>query len=252
MAGGAGDDRRSVADKLFAIADAFAGGQELSLSEIARQAGLPLSTAHRLVNEWVEWGGLRRGDDGKYRVGLKLWRLGTREPTARRLSTIAFPYLEDLLETTRENVLLGVLDGASVMYLERLSTRGAVQAVREVGTHLPMHATGVGLALMAYAPKALLETIIEAGPKRFTANTMTTREELEPRLAQIRKNGIVSSRNELRDGVFSIAAPIRDERGIVIAAVSIVGRSENRIDDRHVTGVRLAARGISAALGWNG
>ena len=88
MSGRAADDR-SVADKLFAIADAFAAGEDLSLSEIAARARLPLSTAHRLVAEWVAWGGLVRGDDGRYRLGIKLWRLGARQPTARRLRSAA-------------------------------------------------------------------------------------------------------------------------------------------------------------------
>src|SRR5512145_2274745 len=100
MAGG-GADSRSVAEKLFAIADAFAGREDLSLSEIASRARLPLSTAHRLVGEWV---GLVRGDDGRYRVGMRHWRLGVRQPTAFRLRRIARPYLDDLLESTGEHV----------------------------------------------------------------------------------------------------------------------------------------------------
>ena len=120
MSGRAADDR-SVADKLFAIADAFAGGEDLTLSEIAARARLPMSTAHRLVAEWVAWGGLVRGDDGRYRLGIKLWRLGARQPTARRLRSAALPYLEDLLESTREHVHLAVRDGLGAIYLERLS-----------------------------------------------------------------------------------------------------------------------------------
>ena len=81
MAGG-GSDGRSVAEKLFAIADAFQGREDLSLSEIAARANLPLSTAHRLVAAWVEWGGLVRGDDGRYRVGMRF--SSTRRPCDAR------------------------------------------------------------------------------------------------------------------------------------------------------------------------
>ena len=84
---------------------------------------LPLSTAHRLVAEWVAWGGLVRGDDGRYRVGIKLWRLGVRQPTAPSAAQRALPYLEDLLESTREHVHLAVRDGLGAIYLERLSGR---------------------------------------------------------------------------------------------------------------------------------
>ena len=140
MSGRAADDR-SVADKLFAIADAFAAGEDLSLSEIATRARLPLSTAHRLVAEWVAWGGLVRGDDGRYRLGIKLWRLGARQPTARRLRSAALPYLEDLLESTREHVHLAVRDGLGAIYLERLSGRDAVPVISDVGSAArdPLH-----------------------------------------------------------------------------------------------------------------
>ncbi len=130
MAGGAGDER-SVAERVFAIADAFERGGELTLSEVARRANLPTSTAHRLLAEWVSWGGLVRGDDGRYRVGMKLWRLGVRQPTARRLREVARPYLEDLLDATGEHVHLAVRDGLGAVYLERFSGPGAVRVISD-------------------------------------------------------------------------------------------------------------------------
>ena len=117
MAGG-GSDGRSVAEKLFAIADAFRGREDLTLTEIAGRARLPLSTAHRLVAEWVEWGGIVRGDDGLYRLGLKLWRLGVREPNARRLRAAARPYLGDLWNR-RANTCTSRCATDSVSYTSR-------------------------------------------------------------------------------------------------------------------------------------
>mgnify|MGYP002662715225 CR=1 FL=1 len=84
MAGGGGDER-SVAQKLFAIAEAFAAKEELTLTQIAAAANLPVSTAHRMLASWTEWGGRERTDSGSYRVGIKLWRLGARRTTAERL-----------------------------------------------------------------------------------------------------------------------------------------------------------------------
>jgi DNA-binding IclR family transcriptional regulator len=77
----------------------------LSLTEIAARANLPLSTAHRLVSDWVEWGGLVRGDDGMYRVGMRLWKLGVRAPAARLMRNVALPYLEDLYELSRDYLI---------------------------------------------------------------------------------------------------------------------------------------------------
>ncbi|TXN28340.1 IclR family transcriptional regulator [Lacisediminihabitans profunda] len=246
------DDPRSVAERVFAIADAFGGpgSDDLTLGEIARRSGLPLSTTHRLVTEWVEWGGIVRTDEGRYRVGMRLWKLGMRAPTARRLRTVARPYLEDLYELTRENVHLAVRDGLGALYLERFSGRGAVPVISEVGSRLPLHATGVGLVLLAFAPADVFEQVVQARPRRYLQNTMTTDPELRPRLADIRARDLVVSVNEMTEDSFSAAAPIRDHTGEVVAAVSIVAHADRSADPQFPLAVSVAARGISRALGW--
>jgi DNA-binding IclR family transcriptional regulator len=246
------NDRRSVAEKVFAIADAFdgPGSGELTLTEIASRADLPLSTAHRLVDEWVRWGGLTRGADGRYRVGMRFWKLGVRAPTARRLRTTAFPYLEDLYELTHENVHLAILDGVGALYLERISGRGAVKVISDVGSRLPLHATGVGLVLLAFAEPDLLDAVLASNPKRYLPNTMTTEAELKPRLAEIRAGGLAVSVNEMTADSFSAAAPVRDRSGAVVAAVSIVAHADKAGDAQYGVAVRAAGLGISRALGW--
>jgi DNA-binding IclR family transcriptional regulator len=246
-----GDDR-SVANKVFAIADAFggAGPAGLTLSEIADRACLPISTAHRLVAEWVAWGGLVRGDDGLYRVGMRLWKLGVRAPSVRRLRTVALPFLEDLYEVTRENVHLAVRDGLGALYLERFSGRGAVPIISDVGVRLPLHATGVGLVLLAHSPAILLDELIQSSPPKYLPGTMTTDRELRPRLAEIRATGIAISVNEMTTDSFSAAAPIRDHTDSVVAAVSIVAHAAHSADPQYPIAVSVAARGISRALGW--
>ena len=249
MSGGAADSR-SVAEKLFAIADAFVGRESLSLSDIAARARLPLSTAHRLVAAWVAWGGLVRGDDGRYRVGMRLWQLGVRQPTALRLRRIAMPYLEDLLEATGEHVHLAVRDGLGAVYLERLSGPGAVSAISDVGSRLPLHATGVGLVLLAHAPTEVFDEVLAAKPRKYLPNTLVEERELRRRMAEIRSFGISTSVEELTRGAFSIAAAVRDAKGEVIAAVSVIAHVERVGEPQFALGVRMAARGISAALGY--
>jgi DNA-binding IclR family transcriptional regulator len=243
-------DPRSVAEKLFAIADAFGTAGDLSLSEVAERAGLPLSTAHRLLRSWVEWGGIVRDDDGLYHVGMRLWKLGVRAPTARRLRAVALPYLEDLYELTRENVHLAVRDGLGALYLERISGRTAVPVISDVGSRLPLHATGVGLVLLAWAPPGILEELTASNPRQFLPNTMTTDRELRPRLAEIRATGMARSVNEMTPDSFSAAAPVRDHTDAVVAAVSIVAHAEHSGDPQFAAAVGVAARGISRVLGW--
>src|SRR6185295_7275315 len=117
----------TVTSRVLAVLAAFEPGRPLlTLTEIAQRAGLPLTTAHRLVGELARWGALERGPDGRYRVGLRLWEVATLAPRGLGLREAALPFLEDLYEATHQNVQLAVLDGAEVVYLERIPGRETV------------------------------------------------------------------------------------------------------------------------------
>jgi DNA-binding IclR family transcriptional regulator len=245
-------DDRSVAARLFAILDAFTAppASSLTLTAISQRSGIPLSTVHRLVAEWVKWGGLARQDDGRYSLGMRLWELGVQTPTARNLRTIALPYLEDLYEATREHVNLAILDGQDALFLEKLSGHHAVRVISRVGGRLPLHATGVGLVLLAYAPLGVIQDYLSVPLQRFLPQTVTSPDELRKRLAGIRSQGIVYMSEEMTAGSSSIAAPIRDRTGQVVAAVSIVTHTTPRPSPDHERAVRVAAQGVSRALGY--
>jgi DNA-binding IclR family transcriptional regulator len=250
-------DKRSVAVRLFAILDAFTTptpASSLSLTAIAERAGLPLSTTHRMVAEWVTWGGLARQDDGRYSLGMRLWEVGVQTPTARNLRTIALPYLEDLYESSHEHVHLAVLDGRDALYVEKLSGHHAVRVISRVGGRLPLHSTGVGLVLLAHAPNDLIESYLSDTLDKYLPGTVTSPGELRRRLAGIRAQGVAVMSEEMTAGSSSLAAPIRDRTGDVVAAVSIVTRTTadapHRPDPAHEQAVRAAAHGVSRALGY--
>jgi DNA-binding IclR family transcriptional regulator len=123
-----------------------------TLSQIARHAALPPSTAHRLLGELVEWGALERDDNGTFWVGLRLFELGALAPRGTGLRERALPYLEDLCQVTRENVQLAVREGVEVVFVERLAGSAAVPVLTRVGGRFALTATGVGLVLLAHAP----------------------------------------------------------------------------------------------------
>jgi len=248
-------DDRSVAARLFAILDAFAApagatSLTLTLTAVAQRASLPLSTTHRLVAELVGWGGLTKHDNGQYSLGMRLWELGVQTPTARNLRTIALPYLEDLYETTREHVHLAILDGRDALYLEKLSGHHAVRLISRVGARLPLHSTGVGLVLLAYAPADVVREYLATSLQRFLPRTITEPDAVRRRLAEIRLVGVARMSEEMTAGSSSIAAPIRDRTGQVVAAVSIVTRTTEVIDVEQEQAVRVAAQGVSRALGY--
>lgn len=221
----------------------------LTLSELARHAGVPLSTAHRLVADLARWGALEREDDtGRYRIGLRMWELGALAPRGQALRETALPFLEDLSQVTRENAQLAVREGAEVVFVERLAGPRAVPVLTRVGGRFALTATGVGLVLLAHAPAELQEEVIAAPVERHTPFTVTDPQRLRRMLADVRRLGFSVSDRQVTDDALSVAAPVHDARGRVVAAVSLVVR-HGRAGPRALAPlVRTSARGISRAL----
>lgn len=238
----------SVTERVSAVLTAFdLGHAAMTLSDLSRRAGLPLTTTHRLAGELTRTGLLERGPDARYRIGLRLWELATSTSRAVGLRDAALPFLEDLYEATHENVQLAVLDGSEVVYLERISGRESVHVLTRVGGRLPVHATGVGLVLLAYAAAEVQDSVLAGRLVRYTRYTITDPRRLRRILADVRRDGFVISDRQIETISASVAAPVRDHTGQVVAAVSIVvsARGDAR---RHVAAVRAAAQGISHQL----
>ncbi|RCW40714.1 IclR family transcriptional regulator [Halopolyspora algeriensis] len=239
-----------MATRLFRILDAFSSERSaLTLSAISRHSGLALTTTHRLVGELASWGALERDSQGKYRIGLRMYELAALAPRGPVLREVAMPFLGDLYEATHQNVQLGVLDGLEVVFVERLSGREAVRVVSRVGGRLPLHATGVGLILLAHAEHAVQEAVLDAPLKRFTSKTIATPQQLRRVLAEVRRNGFVISDGQIELSNLSVAAPVHDETDTVAAALSVVVPSRGADPRALIPAVRAAARGISRALG---
>ncbi|NUT28694.1 MAG: IclR family transcriptional regulator [Streptomyces sp.] len=242
---------RSAPDRLLSVLGAFdLAHPSLTLTDISRRAGLSLSTAHRLVAALTEWGALERDDAGLYHVGLRLWELAALAPRGLALRQIALPYLEDLYEATHENVQLAVQDGPEVVYIEWLSGRSAVGVHIRVGARWPLHATGVGLALLAHSAPDTQEEYCAGPLASFTPYTVTDPARLRRMLAEVRRTGVAVSSRQVTDDALSVAAPVRGPGGVVVAAVSVVVPQADAQVPVLVPAVRLAARGISRGLGW--
>ncbi len=220
----------------------------MTLSELARRAEIPLSTAHRLVAELEAWGAVERNGAGRYQIGLRLWEVGALAPRGPGLRERALPYLEDLCQVTRENVQLAVREEDEVVYVERLAGTRAVGVLTRVGGRFALTATGVGLVLLAHAPAELQEDVLAAPVERHTPFTVTDPQRLRRMLADVRRLGFAVSDRQVTDDALSVAAPVHDARGRVVAAVSLVVR-HGRAGPRALAPlVRTSARGISRAL----
>lgn len=245
MSGNNSAPGQSVSSKLLAVLDCFdITHPTLTLTEIATQAELPLSTARRLINELVAWGGLERLPSQRYRIGIRLWRIGSLALQQRVLSDVALPFMQDLCEATQENVQLGVLDHGGALCIEKISSRRAVPTATHIGGRLPLHATGIGKVLLAFSPPEVFRTTVEGGLAALTRNTIVQPGRLAANLATVREEGVAYSREEMTLGAVSVAAPIRDSAGHLYGALGIVTHSRTRLEQL-APAVRTAALGIS-------
>lgn len=219
----------------------------LPLSEIARRAGMPLSTVHRLLAELSAWGAVERGEDGLFRIGLRLWELGALAPRGQGLRERALPFLEDLSQITKENVQLAVREGTEVVFIERIAGSGAVPVLTRVGGRFALTATGVGLVLLAHAPAEVQEEVLAGPIERYTRRTVTDPAEVRRMLADVRTSGFAISDRQVTMDALSVAAPI-DDGGQVIAAVSLVVHHGSTQAHALTPLVRTSARAISRAL----
>jgi len=204
------DPPRSLSTKTLDVLAAFSVRRpRLTLSELSRAAGMSLTTTHRIVTDLVTWGALERSPDGHYEVGLRLWEVAALAPRGVPLREAALPVMEDLYESTHENVQLAVREGFEVVYVERLAGRGAVRVLTRVGGRFALHATGVGLVLLAHAPDDIQREVLDSELRRWTEHTVTDRVRLRAVLAEVRRSGMAVSDRQVTTDAVSVAAPIR-------------------------------------------
>ncbi|QXJ23870.1 IclR family transcriptional regulator [Actinomadura graeca] len=220
----------------------------MTLSEMSRCSGLPVSTVHRIAAELAGWGALERDAHGRYHIGLRLWEIGSLAPRGLGLRESALPFLEDLSQVTRENVQLAVREDTELVFVERIAGSRAVPVLTRVGGRFALTATGVGLVLLAHAPDEVLERVLARPITRFTERTMTDARTIRAALADTRIRGYAVSDQQVTMDALSVAAPIRDSRGDVVAAVSLVVHRSGATPHAVAQLLLTSARAISRAL----
>jgi DNA-binding IclR family transcriptional regulator len=247
VAGNTSQPGASVASRALALMAAFDGAhRRLTLSEIARRAEIPVATAHRLVAELEEWGAMARQPSGHYVVGRRIWDLGLLAPVQTGLRDMASPFLHDLYAATRATVHLAVREDAAVLYVDRLAGHASVPVVSKIGSRLPLHATGVGKVLLAYAPADVQRHTLR-NLDRVTAHTIVHAGVLATQLVRARRDGYATTVEEMTLGACSVAVPIFAQHAVV-AALGVVVPNLKRDRPRLVAGLTVAAQGISRTM----
>jgi DNA-binding IclR family transcriptional regulator len=243
--------------KVIRVLDCFSLQEpRLSLSEIARRAELPLSTAHRILATLREARIVEQeGDRELYRLGLKLLELGSMVLANMELHREALPFIEELARESGETVHLGVFDGSEVVSIEKMDSLHGLASQITVGKSAPAYCTAVGKALLAFQPEAVLDRICRLGLTDYTPRTITTPGRLRKELERIRTTGYAVDDEEHHPGVRCVAAPVRDYSGNPIASLSISGPTL-RISKEAIPSLaqrlKEVAAKLSARLGYQG
>jgi DNA-binding IclR family transcriptional regulator len=229
-------------------------GRGLPASEIAKLSGLPVSTVHRFLVNFEAGGFLSKDNLNNYHLGVACVSLGqaAREQLDIRRASLA--HLEQLNHSTRETVHLTVRHKLSAVYIEKLDSPEPLRIHSRIGASVPLYCTAVGKVLLAYLDSAERERAInEIELRRFTENTVGSIQELQTRLARVRKDGFACDLEEHEPHIRCIAAPIFDHSGAVNASLSVTGpavrMSAARLREIAPL-VREAGLQISYALGF--
>ena len=209
-------------DRGLAVIRAFdAEHPELTLSEVARSTGLTRAAARRFLLTLVELGYVRT-DGRQFTLRPKILELGYAYLSSLSLPEIALPHLEQLVERVHESTSVSVLDGDEVVYVARVPTKRIMTVSISVGTRFPAYATSMGRVLLAWRPADWLDGYLASAKlKALTAHTLADSETLRAELTAVRNRGWAMADQELEEGLRSVAAPIRDQSGQVVAAINV-------------------------------
>ncbi|RHW38355.1 IclR family transcriptional regulator [Lysinibacillus yapensis] len=228
---------------------------EKKVSDLSVSLGLNKSTVSRTMATLASEGFVYKDPETKkYRLGFSILSLSGIVNTTMDVYRESIQTLNKLVETTGETAHLSIIDQLEVIYLQKVECNHPVRFLTHVGRRNPLYCTSSGKVLLAYCQdEDLLEQVIQQGLNRFTKNTITDPQKLREQLKEIQKNGYAYSSEEYREGVNSIAAPVYDYRGKVIAALAVVGPKQ-RIPSQKINNIAkkviYAASEISAKMGY--
>ncbi len=243
------DSGESMVERVVRILGAFdAEHTDLTPSDVARRAGLPMSSAHRIVGDLLRSELLERDLEGRVRIGMRLWELTTRGSRALALRQAALPAMERAQAEIGEHVQLGVLDQDEVLVIEQLSAPDAVSNVTTVAGRLPLHASSSGLVLLAFGRQTLRTRVLSRPLPAVGPSTITEAGTLARRLDAVRRDGHAVLPGSIESVATGISVPVVDRAGMIVAALSAVVPAGWRDERGTVVALRTASHAVTEAI----
>lgn len=214
----------SKIDRTFDLIELLARRGALGMRPIARELEVPIGSLHRLLNDLAEQSVLERTAEGEWQLSYRLLQIVGIQLERTGLPRLARPYLEQLAAETRETVFLAVPSRGEIVYLDKVQTDLQLQLNVELGTRRPMHATGLGKAILAFLPEVEQEQFLTTAPfEAYTEKTITAGTALAAELDDVRIRGYALDQEEMIPGLHCIAVPVLNYTGRAVGAVSVAG-----------------------------
>ncbi|MBA3325037.1 MAG: IclR family transcriptional regulator [Rhodobacteraceae bacterium] len=241
-------------DRALVILKVLATGEGMSLTELAEAAGQAPATVYRVLSTFATHGIVEfQPAQQLWNVGPEAFRIGSAFLMRTNLVEQARSEMRALMAESGETANLAIADGAEVVFLSQVETQEPIRAFFRLGARGPIHASGIGKALLAYASPERIERLLRTAPlEAFTPQTLVDAVRLRDELAVIRARGWAMDDEERTSGMRCIAAPIFNEFREAIAGVSISGPTLRVARDRgpdYGAQVRAAADRITRAIG---
>lgn len=244
-------------EKVLQLIETMSGeGGAMRLQDLAERCDMPASTALRMLNTLLLHGYVNQDPHTlRYALSLKFAQIGSQVCAQNNLRDIAHPFLAELSRRCRESCCLAIEEEMEMVYTDvQDGPDSMLKIMQRIGKRAPMHSTGVGKLLLLNYTESQLDTYIDRkGLPALTRNTLTTKESLIAKLAEIRAQGYALDDEECELGARCVAAPVRDYTGSIVAGLSVSGPVSRMTEERTKEIAPLvmeAANKISEKMGY--
>ena len=198
-------------------------GAPMSLDELTLTNGLTKTSCFRLLQTMKNLNFVDQNPENKhYHLGSRNISIGAAALNGLNLMPTALPFMQKLQQETGETVNLAILEGTEIVFVERLESKHILSTHHRIGDRLPVHCTCMGKSILAFLPQHKTDEVLRR--IRFTPKapgTITTREAFSKELEEVRQRGLAFNREELEQGLYAVAGPIRNHRGEAVASINI-------------------------------
>ena len=228
----------------------------VNLKALAAESGLHVSTVHRILGALAAIGLVEHQQGGLYRLGLRWLEYGNLVRERLEVRDVARPFIEALHNTLGEPVNLAIRDGDDIIYLDRASANASrIRVFYRVGSRAPLHLTSLGkLFLASDTSEAVASYAKRTGLPGNTEHSLTRLSSLSNALKDVQQSGIAFDNEEAELGLRCVAAPVHDDQGKLVAAISVSSPAERFSEHEAdwVPALQTCAQAVSRALGARG